>query len=76
MLLSFRKTYIEAPEAAAADAAFFVCFLAWCFDAFFSVFAGADAAAAGAEACAKAAVANRPAIRAAISFFMSYLSFS
>jgi hypothetical protein len=64
--------YIEAPEAAAALAAFLCDFL--CID-FFVVFladeaAGAAEAASGAEACAKAAVANRPATRAAISFFM------
>jgi len=36
----------------------------------------AGAAASGAEACANAAVANRPAIRAAISFFMTSLEIS
>jgi hypothetical protein len=69
-LTAFLQTYyIDAPEAAAADAAFLCDFLA-CFFAAFLAGAEAAAGAAGAEACAKAAVANRPATRAAISFFM------
>jgi hypothetical protein len=70
-----RQTYSEAPEAAAAAAAFF--FDAFLCVAFFVVFfadeaaaAGAAEAATGAEACANAAVAKRPATRAAISLFI------
>jgi hypothetical protein len=71
-----QPTYSEAAEAAAAAAAFLCDFL--CVD-FFVVFvtffadvaaAGADADASGAEACANAAVAKRPATRAAISLFI------
>jgi hypothetical protein len=67
----FLRTYSEAAEAAAAGAAFFfeacfVCFfVALCADE-----AGAIAPAAGAEACAKAADAKRPATRAAMSLFI------
>jgi hypothetical protein len=70
-----QQTYSEAPEAAAADAAFF--FDAFLCVAFFVVFfadeaaaIGAAEAATGAEACANAAVAKRPATRAAISLFI------
>jgi hypothetical protein len=55
-----QQTYSEAPEAA-----FFVVFFA---DE--AAAAGAADAATGAEACANAAVAKRPATRAAISLFI------
>jgi hypothetical protein len=69
-----QQTYSDAAEAAAAGAAFlcdFLCetfFVALCDDE--AAAAGAAEAAAGAEACANAAVAKRPATRAAISLFI------
>jgi hypothetical protein len=80
-LLPLHQTYCDAPVAAAgaasADAAFlcvdFLCdvFL-WCVDlwAVEAAAAGAAAGAVASEACAKAADANRPATRAAISLFI------
>ncbi|ACC69755.1 hypothetical protein Bphy_0563 [Paraburkholderia phymatum STM815] len=68
-----QQTYSDAAEAAAAGAAFlcdFLCetfFVALCDEA---AAAGAAEAASGAEACANAAVAKRPATRAAISLFI------
>ena len=67
-----RQDAYLAAEAAEAEAAFLACFLACflCVD-FFAVEAAAGAAASEAGVCAKAAVANRPTITAAISFFMT-----
>jgi hypothetical protein len=75
-LTAFLQKHYILPDAAsgadAALAAFFACIFFACifFAGFLADEAAAGAAASGAEDCAKAAVANRPATRAAISFFM------
>ena len=62
--------------AAGAEAADFFEWLLWCVDfvVFFAAAGAAADSAAGAEAWAKAPVANRPTTRAASSFFMLFTS--